>query len=131
MIYLQKCQHLGLPKKKRSSVNNFAFDDRPSARSLMETRNKRRPKNVLWWTPALTSLFKVTLCFLSFKKPDKMLSSLLDMEICLRSKLFTGSCYCDLTIKERKWVLLTKILSFYWFILLLYDYNGGRIGFPD
>ena len=38
-----------------SSANNFAFDERPSARSLIYIKNRSGPSMEPWGTPALTS----------------------------------------------------------------------------
>ena len=68
--------------KDVSSANNFAFDDKPSARSLLKIKKRRGPKIDPWGTPALTTVndetcpFRMTLCFLPFKKSDNTLSSL-------------------------------------------------------
>ena len=39
-----------------SSENNFAFDERPSARSLIYIKNRSGSSMELWGTPALTSV---------------------------------------------------------------------------
>ena len=68
--------------KDVSSANNFAFDDKPSARLLIQTKKRRGPKFDPWGTSTLTPVheetctFKITLCFLSFKQSDNTLISL-------------------------------------------------------
>ena len=55
-------------------ANNFAFDDRPSAKSFTPVHEKTCP-------------FKVTIYFLSFKKANKALSSLPKMAFCFSLKI--------------------------------------------
>ena len=88
-------------KEDVPSANSFAFDDRPSARPLIQTKKRRGPKMNARGTPALTTVheetcsFKKTLCFLSFKKPHKTQSSLPEMPICYSLKIM--SLYQTLT----------------------------------
>ena len=70
-----------IENKDVSSTNNWVFDDGLSARLLIQTRNRKEPKMDSWRAPALTPFkeetwsFKVLICFLSFKKSDKILRS--------------------------------------------------------
>ena len=58
------------------SANNFAFDERPSARSFIYIKNRSGPSMEPWGTPALTSAqeevcpLRNTFCFLFLKKSD-------------------------------------------------------------
>ena len=59
-----------------SSENNFAFDERPLARSLIYIKNRSGPSMEPWGTPAVTSAqeedcpLSTALCLLFLKKFD-------------------------------------------------------------
>ena len=67
-----------------SSANNFAFDERPSARSFIYIENRSGPSMEPWGTPTLTSSqeefcpLRTTLCFLFLKKFDNSFKRLPD-----------------------------------------------------
>ena len=93
LIHLQKCQHRRTEIKDASSAKNFAFDDKPSARSLIRIMKRRGPKIDTRGTPALTPVheeicpFRITLCFLSFKESDNTLSRLPEIPFCFSSEI--------------------------------------------
>ena len=78
--------------KDVSFETNFAFGDRSSVRSLIYAIKRRGPKIDPWGTAAValtfekSCSFKVTLCFLSFEKTDKILSSLPKKQFCFSLK---------------------------------------------
>ena len=81
-----------------SSANNFAFDDRPSARSFVYIKNSSGPSIDPSGAPALTSVqeevcpLETTLCFLFLKKFDNKFKRLPDMPFCFNLKIIP-SCH--------------------------------------
>ena len=81
-----------------SFANNFAFDERPSAKSFIYIKNRSGPSLEPWGTPGLTSaqeevyLLRTTLCFLFLKKIDNRFKRLPDMPFCFSLKI-RPSCH--------------------------------------
>ena len=77
------------------SANNFAFDDRPSARSFIYITNSSGPSMEPWWTLTLTSaqeevcLLSTTRYFLFLKKLDNRFKILQDMPFFFSLKIIT------------------------------------------
>ena len=75
------------------SANNFAFDERPSARSFIYIKNRSGPSMEPCGTPALTLAqeevypLRTTLCFLFLKKFDNRFKRLPDMPSCFSLKI--------------------------------------------
>ena len=78
----------------------------PSARSLILNKTRRGPKINPCGTPGVilvrgvTCPFKVTLCFLSFKKSDKTLSSLPEIPVCFGLKIISSCQTLSNAFKE-------------------------------
>ena len=81
-----------------SSANNFAFDDRPSARSLIYIEKRSGPSIEPSGTPAMTSAqeevcpLRTTICFLFLQKFDNRFKRLPDMPFCFSLKIIP-SCH--------------------------------------
>ena len=76
-----------------SSANNFAFEQRPLARSFLYIKNRSGPTMEPWGTPALRSAqeevcpLRSTLCLLFLKKFDNSFKRLPDIPLCFSLKI--------------------------------------------